>query len=174
MLILNVTVCASSQKLSLFLFLKSKRFSQKATLRVNYVNGMQRTSFSTEIGHFRVIVKIPGAPLSKRDLARAVASSFVFQIALFKLCRFYSLSQMRREVSLKSSPVFFFYDERCMLFLHDSPFMTRGQGTQDKCFLTVLSRSVLTCYNPFRNRGIPNKNTKPSEDRSDKTEPTYP
>ena len=35
--------------------------------------------------------------------------------------------------------------------------MTRGQATQDTCFLSVLSRSVLTCYNPFRNRGIPNK-----------------
>ena len=57
-------------------------------------------------------------------------SSFAFQIAFFKLCRFYSLPKQEKEVSLKSSLVF--YDESCMLCLHDSPSMTRaGRATLD-------------------------------------------
>ena len=44
-------------------------------------------------------------------------SSFAFQTALFKLCRFYSPSKLGKE-SLQSS--FVFYDESCMLCLHDS------------------------------------------------------
>lgn len=62
-----------------------------------------------------------------------------------------------------------------MLFLHDSPSMTReGQATEDACFLSVLFRLVLACYNPFRNRKRPNKHTTQNEDGGDKTELTYP
>lgn len=46
-------------------------------------------------------------------------SSFAFQTALFKLCRFYSPSKLGKE-SLQSS--FVFYDESCMLCLHDSQY----------------------------------------------------
>ena len=55
-------------------------------------------------------------------------SSFAFQIAFFKLCRFYSLPKQEKEVSLKSSLVF--YDESCLPCLHDSPSMTQaGRAT---------------------------------------------
>lgn len=61
-----------------------------------------------------------------------------------------------------------------MLFLHDSLSMTQeGQAKQDVCFLSVLFRLVLACYNPFRNRELPNKKTTQNEDGGDKTELTY-
>lgn len=53
--------------------------------------------------------------------------------------------------------------------------MTReGQAKQDACFLSVLFRLVLACYNPFRNRELPNKKTTQNEAGGDKTELTYP
>ena len=70
-------------------------------------------------------------------------SSFAFQTALFKLCRFYSPSKLGKE-SLQSS--FVFYDESCMLCLHDSQ-----SDASRASYINMHVKNVTKCYENAKN-----------------------